>query len=130
MIPIQQTKFHSSSQKGNCLAACVASLLDLTLAEVPQFENFNSGVWHDKLIDFLKVRGYELIRFDDYSDLSFYFTPQGIENLYYIANGQSPRDLSINHSVIYKQDQLVFDPHPSNSGILSEYFFFAVRQRN
>lgn len=41
MIPVTQTKLHDpeSGVRGNCLAAAIASVFELDLAEVPAFED-------------------------------------------------------------------------------------------
>lgn len=43
MIPVYQTNF--SVPGGNCLQACLASLFELPLEEVPDFANLGSDDW-------------------------------------------------------------------------------------
>lgn len=57
MTPIFQTKFKAGT--GNCLTACVASLLDVSIEALPEF--CIDGEWFDKLDSFCKESGYFLL---------------------------------------------------------------------
>ena len=123
MIPIQQTKFHSDSQKGNCLAACIASLLEISLNQVPEFEEMDREDWQSALLDFLLNRGKTLSIL--YDEVDFKLEEAG--DSCYIANGRSPRDLDVRHAVIFKNGKLEFDPHPSGDGILTEESYWVIK---
>lgn len=58
MIKVYQTKFtdEARGKLGNCLAACLASFLELPLAEVPAFEE--SATPRDDFTAFLEAKGY------------------------------------------------------------------------
>jgi hypothetical protein len=47
---------------------------------------------------------------------------------YYIVGGRDPRNDKYYHYCIYKGGMLYHDPHPSNSGILTEEFFYDLEQ--
>jgi hypothetical protein len=38
--------------------------------------------------------------------------------VYWIASGTSPRDASIYHAVVFGNDKLCWDPHPSRKGLV------------
>lgn len=59
MTPIYQTNYGKST--GNCLTACVASLIDLPIETVPEF--CIDGIWFTKLAEFCSTNGYSLIYF-------------------------------------------------------------------
>lgn len=62
MTPVDQTEF--GPFRGNCLSACVASLLDLPISEVPTFTDRHAegGVdWVNGLATWLDARGWGLV---------------------------------------------------------------------
>lgn len=118
MIKIKQTKF--GMPEGNCLAACIASILEIDLETV----TINGGAtnWYEQARNFVLDYGYDLLILEK---LGNYWTkPQ----CYYIASGKSSR--GILHAVVYQNGELVHDPHPDNSGLTEEpvdYLFFVAR---
>jgi hypothetical protein len=124
MIPVFQTKFIGGSGRGNCLAAALASILEIPLELVPQFEEcFDTGgaKWrlaHDR---FLFGHGLAACRMDSDPMLGH---P-------YLATGLSPRSTEDNycrHIVVYQNGQMVHDPHPSGAGLLDTDGFTVIHQ--
>jgi len=110
---IDQTKF---GDDGNCFAACVASLLGLSIEDVPCF-NVPGKNWLRLFEEWLKPRGLvPLIMWGKGGGI----IPDGV---HYLAGGKSPR--GIPHSVIYYEGEMVHDPHPSRAGLveISDYTF-------
>ena len=114
MKPIKQTKLHvEGQQKGNCMNAAFASLLEIDIETIPHFEDMpNAGEgtkekpsWWKAMNDWLAELGFYIVA--QYQNIYF----EG----YYIANGPSPR--GVEHSVVYKGSVMVHDPHPSGAGI-------------
>ena len=102
MIPIDQTKLHTDNQKGNCLMACFASLLEIPIEDVPEFDGES---WFSQMTKWLETIGFDLIRWSGEVELPGY----------YMVMGTSPRG-DFNHQVIYKNGVLIHDPHPSKAG--------------
>lgn len=46
------------STKGDCLKCCICSLFELDYDDVPNFVEYTR--WYEMLVEFLKVRGYEI----------------------------------------------------------------------
>jgi hypothetical protein len=120
MKPIQQTKF--GNPEGNCLNACIASILECSIDDLPDLaeaERQNKN-WFHVLNDYLKEQGYGIILID---------SPVPIcvpKDCYYIVSGKSHRGLL--HSIIHKNGERIFDPHPDNTGILEiEDYIFIVK---
>ena len=70
-------------------------------------------MWHRNYIVYFAVRGWYL-----YRDVYF---PSDQEYVY--AAGESPRsteDEPLSHAVVWGDDGLVWDPHPSRKGIVGE----------
>jgi len=118
MIQIKQTRF---ADKGNCYQACLASLLELPLEQVPDFCNEFRSTW------LMEVQ----IWLGGLYDLGLlHVAPADTQvippNTYHIITGMSDRGRM--HSVIGKDRKMVFDPHPNGTGLIKvEVFEFLVR---
>ena len=92
---------------GNCFASCVASILELSLEQVPPLR----GPTQDADLDaWLRRYGWRTETTLNPGD----WYPDGL----YIANGTSPRSPERNHAVVAFGGRLFWDPHPDRSGIL------------
>lgn len=113
MKPVDQTIF--GNKKGNCFAACVASLLNLPLEEVPNFcADYTDETWWNAFRSWLHKRKLEAFFFE-FGD-SFDEAPMHGDFLW-IASGKSPRGDFL-HSTVYKGKKLEHDPHPSRDGLI------------
>ena len=110
MIPVSQTKF--GGIEGNCVQACLASVLELPLDAVPNFVTMDDWCgemekWLLKLYGlqplFLKLR--REIEVDDWR-------PFG----YHLMGGMGPRGLK--HSVVGYRGEIKWDPHPDRGGLV------------
>lgn len=105
MSLIYQDKIHKKGQRGNCLAACISSVLTLPLEDVPAFEEMAPGLWKEALNSWANSRGYLVLKTkqpDESGDL-------------FIAVGQTVR--GTRHAVVVKDQQMIHDPHPSGAGL-------------
>jgi hypothetical protein len=122
MKPIYQSLFGSpdgpSDQLGNCYPACIASLLDLDLEDVPHFYQLhrNKEDFLDEVLRFLHARQMTTIRFP-YAPWMHRYAPGALG----IFSGASPRDSRLLHSVVGQLTKhgwkLIHDPHPEQNGI-------------
>lgn len=103
MKPVDQTTFGHPG--GNCFSACIASLLDLPIADVPYFMDVED--WVAKLARWLDRFGFYPVTFK----VSPEWHPQG----FYILGGESSRG---SHAVIARGLNIVHDPHPSRKGLV------------
>jgi hypothetical protein len=138
MIPVTQTKFFLRNskgeviQRGNCYAACIASLLEISITEVPNVEVFfhlDGLFWSDVMDKFLESKGWELFNNHKFARMHpddnrvTFIMPKGdvdamqLKDRYYLVSGKSARD--VNHIVIYKNGYLAHDPHPSREGLIT-----------
>lgn len=112
MIAIDQTIFGAGT--GNCFAACVASLLELPLADVPNFcAGYTDGSWYPPYREWLAKRGFidlSLNWGDWVTDVG------GMGDVIFIVSGPGPR--GCDHSTLYQHGKLLHDPHPSRDGLL------------
>lgn len=120
MYPVMQTKF---GKDGNCFSACVASILEVSLAKVPSDPGTGRRVWRDYLAQF----GLGMLTVNIGSG----WPP---EEAWCVAGGQSPRGLP--HAVVWRflrdgAGQMAHDPHPNGDGLVGVpkdlTFFVALR---
>ena len=112
MTKVDQTVFVVPG--GNCFSACVASLLELSIEDVPYFMGDEpAGEPFDWFGGFLSwLRGYGLWAIP--LPIVNGWRPEGL----YILSGKSPRG-DFDHSVVARGLEVIHDPHPSRAGILS-----------
>lgn len=125
---IKQTRVHiADKQYGNCFPTVIACLLDLEIADVPNFELLynvkdtfkgDTELWQRILISWLHSKGYE-----------WYTVKQEdiLPDEYYLVVGLSPR--GIMHVCIYQNGKMVWDPHPSDGGLTDERYIEIIRKR-
>lgn len=105
MKPVTQTV--TTVPGGNCFSACVASLLELSIDEVPYFMS-DPETWWERFLDWLRPRGYYA--------LCVPYSTSWWPNGYHIIGGRSPRDTS--HAVVGLGEKIVHDPHPDRTGLV------------
>lgn len=116
----RQTKF---GKQGNCLAACISTLMGLSLEEVPNvetlfdiddsrssFQDETPPLWGVVLDAFISSKGFVWRE----------ATKDEVENpplnKVFLCIGKS-LDGSTNHAVLYKNGSLFFDPNPYRKGL-------------
>ena len=105
-------------KKGNCLSACVASLLDIGLEEVPVFVNGrkNDG-WLKRLKAFLRARGYDLLCIDDdhcLEEIKGNVIAIGVSAKCPAHIRSTPKRAEWLHATIWKNNKIVHDPSEKN----------------
>lgn len=108
----KQTRFGGTS--GNCFAACVASIFQMWLHEIPNFCEVGDEWWAPFEM-WCRRLGFQPICLPtpDGCDWALWFAPGQLV----IASGLGARGFA--HSVLYMDGKLFFDPHPDDSGIAS-----------
>ena len=125
MKPVEQTILHDPDKGvvGNCFAACLASLLEISLEDVPHFVETSPDAWQKDLNQWLAARGLAFVDVwcPNPTNFQWYVTEQLGHVGFYILSGPSPRHKDVDHAVIAKGGEIVFDPHPSKAGIADGY---------
>lgn len=124
MKPVDQTLFGYPS--GNCFAACVASVLELPLADVPNFM-LNHATWFEDAYAWLATRGFTPLFVKADAVRCGYVDPRPLIDAghYFIVGGLSPRGEHL-HSIVQHRGVTVHDPHQSRAGIRGEWSDFIV----
>lgn len=119
MKPVFQDRFRTKTTRGNCFSACVASILEIQLNDVPNWveDGEKSGIaWRTLFERWCACNGIAVIEimFEDGE------MPDIYTEAFMIANGVGTRLFEsefIRHSVVYQGKQLVHDPHPEGGGL-------------
>ena len=125
VIPITQKILNF--ENGDCFSACVASILELPLTCVPNFNIPSQDSFVHNLEKWCKKQTFILldITIDDVALLS---------DCIVIANGSSPRATENwhRHSVVWQAGKMLHDPHPGGFGIDGDpetYTIFIVKNK-
>lgn len=124
MIPVDQEDF--SLQRGDCLSAAVASILELPLADVPKWvaddydnDAGDDSYWHwwVRFLAWTKEQGIHFAECADWSeDIDRAHREPLKPGEFYLVFGPTVR--GTHHAVVYCNGALAHDPHPSRVGVL------------
>jgi hypothetical protein len=114
MIPVTQTEIGVDNPRGNCLMACVASILEVPLESLPDlYEREKAGDhWFTVLAEVLASHGLKPIE-------------GGKRDLYHIGVGPSPRS-DMPHAVVMLGTEMVHDPHPDRTGLVASVLTYWI----
>lgn len=122
MKPVDQEYLSGNDKNipGDCVRACVASILELPREKVPHFVQIGDTWWLHEFEDWLIERRIALMVL---SHQTFEFPT--------IVVGDSPRDpQKISHAVIEQSGKIIHDPHPSRDGLYGKpkktYLFLPI----
>lgn len=121
MRPVKQSILHdpANGKYGDCLSACIASLLELPIEEMPHFCDGPRPVnWQRDLNAWLALRGLAFIEFGVGNSAEVMQTI-GVD-VYHTISGRSSRFPAEAHCVIGRNGAVVFDPSPDDLGIAGE----------
>jgi hypothetical protein len=118
MTPVDQSLAHDPANGvwGDCMRACIASLLDLPIERVPHFFDggCNGAVFDKRVSDFLGDRG--LIEFS--IPASAASRAHYSREFHHLMYGYTERGTY--HAVVARCGLVVHDPHPSRAGIIQD----------
>lgn len=109
MIPVDQTIF--DNKRGNCYAACIASIFELSLEFVPSPNGNDDDFWpiYHSWFEKGNARVVTLTRGE-------WVPPES----YLIGTVKSPRFENTDHAVVIYGGKVVHDPHPSKQSIAED----------
>lgn len=107
MKPVDQTKFLKNGQRGNCLAACLASIFELDITLVPALEELPPrSNWRNSLKEWALNHKFIMIE----------VLPNDFNGWHYIAVGLTEK--GCRHAVVGHQGSIVHDPHHFRKGLV------------
>ena len=113
MKSVMQTVF--GFKNGDCMRACVASIFELPIEEVPNFNEPDQSHFERKLDAWGTSVGLTVVDISVEND----DTKVLLKDCWLIACGRSPRGKTKNnrHAVVWRNGRMVHDPHPDQRGI-------------
>jgi hypothetical protein len=115
MKPVTQT---ITGGKGNCFEACIASILECSIYDIPYLGIYDEGVeWGKVLNKWLAKRGLQ------YMEVTI---PGVAEELwsyistYHLLIAPTKQSEYVFHAVVAKNGKVVHDPHPGESELVRE----------
>jgi len=110
--PVKQTRF---GVDGNCLSACIASILGCPI-ELVDISAATDTQWQRSINRKLRDLGFCLVT------IPWCQSTRDVLSGIHIRHGMSERSAEstewLTHAVIYCGNKMVHDPHPDNSGIM------------
>ena len=109
----QQTQMHDPDNDviGNCLRACIATVLQVDINEFPAFEQqprYMSEDWREVVDEYLALYGKRMK----------FLPPTSLPSGYSIISGRTNRfGGEVLHSCVAFNGVMVFDPHPTHAGL-------------
>jgi len=100
---------------GNCLAACISSLLDANIDDVP---NPQKDWWHEVNKWLLENHACEM--------MNITFNENHMPSIPMIAVGDSPNYPGKKHAVLWKNKKMIFDPSPNDKGLNGKPEYYIV----
>ena len=91
---------------GNCLSAAVASILEMSIEDIPDFRE-GAGLWFFRWQEWLQKRGQRFVIYDKFTP------PRG----YSIGEVMSPTMEGEKHSVVCFDGKVVYDPLPPHDRV-------------
>lgn len=121
MKPVYQTTF--GEPNGNCFAACVASLLEIPIEQVPEFMHKDGKLnwnWYDEFRDWLLQYGYTPLMLNN-DDPGWITALKGAHYLMGVKGSHGRM-----HSVIGFNGEVVHDPYKHGTQIVEvcDYIVF------
>jgi hypothetical protein len=112
----------SPEERGNCFAACIASLIGVPLKKVPNFmaiyqpEKGEADPWYDNVLEWLGRFGLVLMSYESDPFLEAAAASEMHKRTIMVASGPGPR--GHRHCVLWRYGKLHHDPHPSDDGLV------------
>lgn len=118
MLPVYQTKTVHVDGYGDCFNACLASILELPIEEIPEIYPITKGDWHNQWRLWLADQGlkidYLLVDEDEVPD-GFSIASVDTSRVYPDTHRKAGENIS--HAVVCLKGEVIHDPFPGGSEI-------------
>lgn len=111
MIPVDQTIYDAVN--GNCLNACVASILEMPIAGVPGFVDGNPDDWFEKFAAWMVERGFAAAHIPNTPPVALRGFHVGVCD-YHFAEGHW-----VGHAIVALDGKAVHCPSKGRGGLTS-----------
>jgi len=114
MKKLNQTKY---GEEGNCFAACIASLFEVEIADIPFLAEYKNWDEYLNVLNSILRNKFEVILLHgEFKGWADYLKENYIDS-YYIVSGDSNKGLE--HAVIYKNGELFHNPNNLGTEIIN-----------
>ena len=121
-----QTNFTSTN--GNCFQACLATIMGIPLDQAPNFAKgpgpCDDTRWRREWNHFNQTNRHGIRIIDMVVEEDCYRYTFGDSTI--IATGESPRDVFCQHSVVWRNMEMIHDPFPDGTGIVGYPYRFTI----
>jgi hypothetical protein len=115
MKPVMQTRLAGAD--GNCFVACLASVFECAIADVPEF--CDEPDWIQQVQTWLRPRNLGMLALQVREDSDL-----GAFEGWLIVSGDSGK--GVEHATVWRDGQLVHDPHPRKPGLATVNFVYML----
>lgn len=135
---VKQTKIHNPPyQNGNCFAAVISSITGIPIGDIYPIEDlYGEPCWSERLYKWLFERGWVwrgAKEFDYRYSLGKIpngFTEEDFRDKLYLVIGRTNRyNGEVAHICIFKNGEMVHDPHPDNTGLTTLEHYEIIEKR-
>lgn len=106
MTPVRMEFAHPGAT-GDCLRACIASVLDMPRRDVPHFVRSHGGEWFGALYDWAQARAITAL----------YIYEMIVEPFPVVWIGKTARSDDY-HAVVAQSGRMIHDPFPEGGGLI------------
>lgn len=120
MKPVYQTKYGEG--EGNCFQACLASIFELELEDVPDFCNVyptKDNTWFNEYTKWLNGKGYSVLTFSLLENSSISLNGPQLRGCILLVSGKNKN--KVQHCTIYRDGECIHNPNKNCTGIVPEY---------
>ncbi len=118
---MKRTLVFQNPDDGQCLNACLATLIGVPLDEAPEIhlhEQDDPTPYLRRVRWWLASRGYSIMGFKG--------RPGICAGATYIAMGDSPRPTETSHAVVKRGTKVIHDPRPSGAGKVGHRYSWVI----
>lgn len=114
MIKVYQDLTLANNNEGNCFGACIASILEIPLKDMPQFSTRSAyGVWEKNWKDWLEAKGYKLVTHMPSTPPRGYSIASGYSSRTYPKSFDATKEgKRVCHATVAFDGFIVHDPFP------------------
>jgi len=121
VIPVDQLHQTEEDPKGDCLAACVASIFEMPLSEVPDFDDTHGAHWWRGMIEWMEPMGLQPTFPTRYS---WRKRPRYHAGPFVgMVESRVVQGTGSLHAVVCRGEEMVHDPNPLSRAVDAPYRF-------
>lgn len=129
MWKVYQDKTVANDGYGNCKSACIASILELRLIDVPDIKTTDPD-YHKRWEEALAYLGYKVVSYpifdgedDEWTEIPKGYSIASVDTTRVFPEGHPKAGQNIKHAVVAFNGKVVHDPFPEGSEITKIHYY-------